>query len=261
MKTTDFNRPITSKMLNESLARQFGSKVNLEKYTMEQLEDFRNKIRTKLSQQQTTGSFNETVESANYKRDTLILDVLNKHLEERAVDNLAEGVDPKQAGVVQAAVDMQNKVKNMLEDLGSMMTKSMVALSDDIKDNIGADAAVQFSQIVTPALEQAMEFLQGTREALEQGVGVLTGETVPSTIGQDPEMDAGMDDAGMDDAGMEAPAAEFGNDLDAGMDDEFGASDAAAGGPEVAGREKRESINFRKPTLSESNRLMYKLAK
>lgn len=258
MKTTDFNRPITSKMLNESLARQFGSKVNLEKYTMEQLEDFRNKIRTKLSQQQTTGSFNETVESANYKRDTLILDVLNKHLEERAVDNLAEGVDPKQAGVVQAAVDMQNKVKNMLEDLGSMMTKSMVALSDDIKDNIGADAAVQFSQIVTPALEQAMEFLQGTREALEQGVGVLTGETVPSTIGQEPEMDAGMDDMAAE------PTAEFGNDLDAEADmgdDEFGASDAAAGGPEVAGREKRESINFRKPTLSESNRLMYKLAK
>ena len=258
MKTTDFNRPITSKMLNESLARQFGSKVNLEKYTMEQLEDFRNKIRTKLSQQQTTGGFNETVESSNYKRDTLILDVLNKHLEERAEESLAEGVDPKQAGVVQAAVDMQNKVKNMLEDLGSMMTKSMVALSDDIKDNIGADAAVQFSQIVTPALEQAMEFLQGTREALEQGVGVLTGETVPSTIGQEPDMGAGMDD-------MEAePTAEFGNDLDAEADmgdDEFGASDAAAGGPEVAGREKRESINFRKPTLSESNRLMYKLAK
>lgn len=256
MKTTDFNRPITSKMLNESLARQFGSKVNLEKYTMEQLEDFRNKIRTKLSQQQTTGSFNETVESSNYKRDTLILDVLNKHLEERSIANLAEGVDPKQAGVVQAAVDMQNKVKNMLEDLGSMMTKSMVALSDDIKDNMGADAAVQFSQIVTPALEQAMEFLQGTREAIEQGVGILTGETVPSTIGQEPGMDAGMDD-------MEAePAPEFDNDLDAeaGMD-EFGASDAAAGGPEVAGREKRESINFRKPTLSESNRLMYKLAK
>lgn len=255
MKTTDFNRPITSKMLNESLARQFGSKVNLEKYTMEQLEDFRNKIRTKLSQQQTTGGFNETVESSNYKRDTLILDVLNKHLEERASANLAEGVDPKQAGVVQAAVDMQNKVKNMLEDLGSMMTKSMVALSDDIKDNMGADSAMQFSQIVTPALEQAMEFLQGTREALEQGVGVLTGEQVPATIGQEPEV-------GMDDMGAESP--EFDNDLEAEPEfggDEFDASDAAAGGPEVAGREKRESINFRKPTLAESNRLMYKLAK
>ena len=254
MKTTDFNRPITSKMLNESLARNYGSKVNLEKYTMEQLEDFRNKIRTKLSQVESAG-FNETVENANYKRDSLILDVINKHLEERTMESLAEGVDPKQAGVVQAAIDMQNKVKNMLEDLGSMMTKTMVALSDDIKDNMGADAAVQFTSVVTPALEQAMEFLQGTREALEQGVGVLTGEQVPSTIGQEPE--AGMDDMG-------AEPAEFGNDLEAEADfgdDEFGASDAAAGGPEVAGREKRESINFRKPTLSESNRLMYKLSK
>lgn len=257
MNITDFNRPVTSKMLNESLANQFGAKINLEKYTMEQLEDFRNKIRTKLSQQESTGNFNETINSDQFRRDKLILDVINQHLSERTSD-LHEGVDPKQAGVVQAAVDMQNKVKNMLEDLGSMMTKTMVALSDDIKDNMGADAAVQFSEIVTPALEQAMEFLQGTREAIEQGVGVLTGETIPSTIGAEPDVEAGMDDMAVE------PAPEFGNDLDAEPElgaDEFGASDAAAGGPEVAGREKRESITFRKPSIMEGNKLMFKLAK
>ena len=248
-------------MLNESLAKNYGAKINLDKYTMEQLEDFRNKIRTKLSQIESTGGFNETYENDTFRRDRLILDVINQHLSERYEESaqVNEGVDPKQAGVVQAAVDMQNKVKNMLEDLGSMLTKTMVALSDDIKDNMGADAAVQFSEIVSPALEQAMEFLQGTREAIEQGVGVLTGETTPGTIGAEPEV-------GMDDMGAE-PAPEFGNDLDAepemgmGAEDEFGASDAAAGGPEVAGREKRESIQFRKPSIMEGNSLMYKLAR
>ena len=51
MKTTDlfaFNR--SSKRLNESLAKTFGRKLNLETFSVEQLEDARNKLRTKLSQ-------------------------------------------------------------------------------------------------------------------------------------------------------------------------------------------------------------------
>ena len=251
MKTTDFNKVVTSKLLNEHLAKNYGSKINLEKYTNEQLEDFRNKIRTKLSQVDSGGKFNETLENETYQRDKLILATINRYLEEKQEQSINENVDPKQAGVVQAAIDMQNKVKNMLEDLGSMMTKTMVALSDDIKDTMGAEVAEQFTTTVTPALESAMQYLQGTRATIEQGVGFLTGDTTPETIGAEPSMDQ-----------------EFDNDIEAGAEpadeepsDNFAAADAAAGGPEVAGREKRESITFRKPSITEGNMLMYKLAK
>jgi hypothetical protein len=252
MKTTDFNRPVTSKLLNESLAKTYGAKINLDRYTMEQLEDFRNKIRTNLSQMETSGRFNETIENDRYQRDSLILDVINQHLEERTQESLAEGVDPKQAGVVQAAIDMQNKIKNMLEDMGAMMTKTMVALADDIKDTIGADAAEQFGAVVTPALEAAMQHLQGTRTAVESGVAVLTGEQVPATIGADPAMDMGAPD--------EFAEPDMMNDMPP-EEDEFAAADAAAGGIEAAGREKRESVQFRKPSIMEGNSLMFKLSK
>jgi hypothetical protein len=254
MKTTDFNRVITSKMLNEHLSKNFGAKINLQKYTNEQLEDFRNKIRTKLSQFESSGRFNETIENETYQRDKLILATINRFLEEREEQQLSENVDPKQAGVVQAAIDMQNKVKNMLEDMGAMMTKTMVALSDDIKDTMGAETAEQFSSVVTPALEAAMQYLQGTRATIEQGVGLLTGETAPTTIGAEPT-DAGEfgNDIEADATAMDVPAEE--------PTDDFAAADAAAGGPEVAGREKRESITFRKPSITEGNKLMYKLAK
>jgi len=253
MKTTDFNRPVTAKFLSESFTKRYGSKINLERYTIEQLEDFRNKIRTKLSQQESVGRFNETVENNNYNRDRMILDVINQHLEERR-SSIAEAVDPKQAGVVQAAIDMQNKIKNMLEDVGSMMTKTMVALADDIKDTLGDQAAEEFGSIVTPALQAAMDHLQTTRSAVEAGVNVLTGEGNPETIGAEPAMDAEVP--------MDATGDEFANDLEADVGaDEFGASDAAAGGDEVAGREKRESVQFRKPSITEGNSLMFKLAR
>ena len=252
MKTTDFNKPVTAKFLSESFTKRYGSKINLDKYTTEQLEDFRNKIRTKLSQQESTGRFNENVENENYNRDRMILDVINQHLEERA-SAIAEAVDPKQAGVVQAAIDMQNKIKNMLEDVGSMMTKTMVALADDIKDTLGDQAAEEFGAIVTPALQAAMDHLQGTRTAVEQGVNVLTGEGNPETIGAEPAADMGMEEPTGD---------EFANDLEADVGaDEFAASDAAAGGDAAAGREKRESRQFRKPSITEGNSLMFKLAR
>lgn len=251
MKTTDFDTKVTSKLLNESLARNYGAKVNLEKYTMEQLEDFRNKIRTKLSQIESNSRFNETLQNETFQRDKLILDVINQHIIERHEESaLSEAVDPKQAGVVQAAIDMQNKIKNMLEDMGSMMTKTMVALSDDIKDTIGAAQAEEFGAIVTPALEAAMQHLQGTRAAVESGVGVLTGMAPETTIGAEPAPEMGAE-----------AGAEFDNDIEAEPTDDFAAADAAAGGPEVAGREKRESIQFRKPSITEANSLMFKLSK
>lgn len=257
MKTTDFNRPVTAKFLSESFTKRYGSKINLEKYTIEQLEDFRNKIRTKLSQLESTSRFNETIESTNYNRDRMILDVINQHLEERHA-SIAEAVDPKQAGVVQAAIDMQNKIKNMLEDIGSMMTKTMVALADDIKDTIGDAEAEEFGAVVTPALQAAMDHLQGTRTAVESGVSILTGMGGAETIGAEPEADMGAD------MGAELPGeegADFANDLEAEPTDDFAAADAAAGGADVAGREKRESREFRKPSITEGNSIMYKLAR
>jgi len=255
MKTKDFNKKITTDKLNENFSKIYGSKVNLQKYTNEQLEDFRNKIRTKISQIESQSKFNETLRDDQYQRDKMILDILNSHLKERSdiqqEVSVNENVDPKQAGVVQAAIDMQNKVRNMLEDIGSMMTKTMVALSDDSKDTMGSDIAEQFSAVVRPALESAMNNLQDTKKSIEQGVGVLTGEGGPEMIGQEPE----MDDTEM--------ATDFDNDIEAGESpDEFAASDAEAGGSEVAGRELRESkIKIRKPTISESNSIMFKLAR
>ena len=47
MNIREISKPVTAKALNESLAKRFGKKINLEAFTLEQLEDARNKLRTK----------------------------------------------------------------------------------------------------------------------------------------------------------------------------------------------------------------------
>jgi hypothetical protein len=156
-----------------------------------------------------------------------------------------EGVE-EQSELILAAKDMMDKVTSFLEDLASMKTEGMLELADRIRDEMGADKSDAFLQKIQPAIEQAEATLTTTRQELDNGVRILTGEEVASDpMGADDTMDMDNTDADLDDLGTD--------DLES---DEFGASDAEAGGTEPEGREQRES----KEVFEASNRLFSKLA-
>ena len=91
MKTTDlfaFNR--SSKRLNESLAKTFGRKINLETFSVEQLEDARNKLRTQIYTARSSSNFNETVDNDTLSQAQFMHDAIVAELAERdepIVDN------------------------------------------------------------------------------------------------------------------------------------------------------------------------------
>jgi hypothetical protein len=241
MNIREFSKPVTAKSLNESLAKRFGAKINVDQFTTEQLLDARNKMRTKVFNVETTESFN-SVQNEQYAKDKLFLDVLNAAIEERddhiidaideAVQNVVEGEEDK-AELVMAAKDMVDRVTGWMEDTAEMQTESMLELADAIRDEMGSEAAESFTNTIKPALEAMYGVMETTRVTLTQGVGMLTGEAEPmDTMGAD---DMDMDMEPTDDMDMEPT-----DDMD--MDDDFGADAAAAGGEEEAGREKRESI-------------------
>lgn len=87
MQITDLSKPITSKRLNESLAQKFGFKLNLERFTMEQLEDARNKLRTELSQFETNESYDAVHKDHSYQKNKMFLDVINQEIAEREVND------------------------------------------------------------------------------------------------------------------------------------------------------------------------------
>ena len=61
MNISEFAKPVTSKALNESLAKRFGKKIKLENFSLAQLQDARNKLRTQLSQIEMNENFNSVV--------------------------------------------------------------------------------------------------------------------------------------------------------------------------------------------------------
>lgn len=84
MQITDFSKPVSSKRLNESLAQKFGYKLDLNKFTMEQLEDARNKLRTAQHQFETNESYDAVHKDHKYHKNKMFLDVINQEIAERA---------------------------------------------------------------------------------------------------------------------------------------------------------------------------------
>ena len=275
MQSIELTKPVTTESLLKEFETRFNQTMDLSRFTKEELEDYANKIRTKIHEITQNTHFGKELKDNNYQKSQMMLDVVNQAISEygqmekkaaqdavQATDRLEkgqplsndeketikklikkEGVE-EQSELILAAKDMMDKVTGYLEDLATMKTEGMLELADRIRDEMGADKADAFMQKIQPAIEQAEATLTTTRQELDNGVRILTGEEMASEpMGADDTMDMDTDLDSLDsDAGEE--------------DDEFGASDAEAGGTEPEGREQRES----KEVFETSNRLYGKLA-
>jgi hypothetical protein len=273
MKSLELTKPITTESLLSEFESRFNQTMDVSKFTKEELEDTANHIRTKIHNITQNTHFGQELKDDSYQKNQMMLDIVNQAINEysdtekkAASDAISvkdkldknqplnnteretvkklmtkEGVE-EQSELILAAKDMMDKVTAFLEDLASMKTEGALELVDRIRDEMGADKADAFLQKIQPAIEQAEATLTTTRQELDNGVRILTGEEVASDpMGADDTMD--MDNTDLD--------SEEGEESD-----EFGASDAEAGGTEPEGREQRES----KEVFEASNRILSKLA-
>ena len=278
MHSTEFTKPVTTESLLSAFESRFGQTINLEGLDKTQLEDMANMVRTKIHTITDNSHFGRELKDDNYQKHQSMLDIINQAVKEaQGVDTnlspaqqqvvkkiqtipslkpqekdqligamvqkeseVTEGIE-QQSELILAAKDMVDKVTGYLEDLASMKTEGMLALADRIRDEMGADKADAFIAKIQPAIESAEATLTQTREDLDMGVRILTGEeTATDTIGADDSMNTDLDNL----------------DTDLGVDDEFGAVDAAAGGTEPEGRAQRES----RAVFETSSRIYAKLA-
>jgi hypothetical protein len=90
MKTDIFFNAPNSAKLNENFAKQFGGKVNLDKYTREQLEDMRNKLRTRVFQQEGSAGYNDLLTNETYQKDQAMLRLLNTRIKEMLGEDIKQ---------------------------------------------------------------------------------------------------------------------------------------------------------------------------
>lgn len=289
MRITELNKPLTAKALNESVAQQFGQKIDLESFTLEQLEDARNKLRTKISQFEASESYNAVYEDETYSKNKLFLDVLNRAIEERSNELTADSgytemesmvLEKVEQGVIafeDLPEELQNKVnknkaavqvESVLRE-GEEEKAELIMAARDMVDrvtgwmedtaNMQAESMLELIDSIRDEMgsDTSMEFegvvkpaLATIYTALESSRQQLT-QAVAILTGEGEGAAPTMGEPAPE-AGAEEPAPEAGAESGTvvGGEEEAGAAAPAAGGAEPAGRATRESIEFSRKLAS-----------
>ena len=194
MNISEFAKPVTAKTLNESLAKRFGKRIALENFTLEQLHDARNKLRTRLSQIEVSESFNAVVESDEYQKSKLFLDVLNAEISERGdieEEALEEKAKPDYIDL-DGDGDKKEPMKKAAKDKKSKGIKAMVDAG-----NKKADAEAKES-IVREGAEDMAEIVMAAKDMVDRVTGWMEDTAEMKTESMLDLADAIRDEMGVD---------------------------------------------------------------
>jgi len=118
MRTTDlFNFNRSSKRLNESLHKTFGTRINFETFDTPKLEDARNKLRTQIHTARTASGFNETVENetltkAQFMHDAIVAELMDRqeHIVDTTVDEGFGSIEEEVAKIMKQFDEDMNEI-------------------------------------------------------------------------------------------------------------------------------------------------------
>lgn len=207
---------------------RFGFAINFDNLSIAKAERLSETINANLNKIRRSTDFHSAEQNPRYMELLTVRESLGTWLQSQR-QQLTEG-EVGNAEVLLAAKDMVDSVQDAIEKVGKMQNEQLPQLLDSIRDQIGSEQAEAFKNAVGTTLETLMSGLQAAREGVDSGVRVLSGEQVDNPMAL-PGDELGGDMTDLPPAPM--------SDLDAEEADGFAATDAAAGGTETLGREKR----------------------
>jgi hypothetical protein len=222
--------PKTTKRINKVMESRFGFAIDYDNLNFTKAQRLRYALEENLNTIRRSYGVHTAERNPKYMEMLMVQEGLNAWLSEHSP--LMEG-ELESAEAVLAAKSMVDSIQDMITDASKMMNEELPPLLDTIRDQIGPQQADAFKNTTQSALQGLMDALNSARDAMDQGSRALAGEQVEQPmdmggagVGPVDDLDAGGSLGGAD------------SDFDDG-DDGFAATDAAAGGDEALGRERR----------------------
>lgn len=213
--------PQTTKRLNKVMESRFGFAIDYDNLSYGKAQRLTAAISENLNKIRRSYDVHTAEKNPKYMEMLMVQEGLNAWLAQQETV-LNEG-ELETAEAVLAAKDMVDSIQDMITDASKMMNEELPPLLDSIRDQLGAAQADSFKNTAQASLQGLMDALNSARDSLDQGSRALAGEQVaqPMDMGAGADLETGL------------PA----DDLEA--TDEFTSVDAAAGGEEELGRERR----------------------
>ena len=237
MRLTEMGVKPSAKKINKVMESRFGIKIDYANLDFPKAYKLARGLTESLNQIKSSHGVHQAEKNPKYMELLMIREGLHRWMVENKQQLITESEMGKSQAIL-AAKDMVDSIQDMLEDVSKMQNEQMPALLDTIRDQIGMEQADAFKASVGSLLANMVDQLGSARESADQAARALAGEQVaqPMAMGGAGGIGGGMPAPGGDMGSDMGLATDMGSDLDS---DEFAATDAAAGGAEALGREKR----------------------
>lgn len=225
MRLRELGNKATSRQINKLNESKFGVRVDYNKMTVGKAQRLSRNLSESLDMLRKNYGIHTAEKNPKYMELLMVREGLNRWIEERV--QLTESEMGKSEAIL-AAKDIVDSIQDMIEDAGKMQNEQLPALIDTIRDQIGSEQGDQYKNAMASVMSELLQQLGSVREAADNAVRALTGESTPQpmSMGDDEPTDE------FGDHGME-------HDFDDEEPDGFDAMDAAAGGADDLGRERR----------------------
>lgn len=214
--------PQTTKRLNKVMESRFGFAIDYDNLSYGKAQRLNAAINENLNKIRRSYGVHTAEKNPKYMEMLMVQEGLRAWLQQQ--DTVLTEGELETAEAVLAAKDMVDSIQDMITDASKMMNEELPPLLDSIRDQLGAAQADTFKNTAQGALQGLMDALNTARDSLDQGSRALAGEQVAQPMAMGAEVGADLE--------ANLPA----DDLES---DEFASVDAAAGGEEELGRERR----------------------
>jgi hypothetical protein len=282
MQVKDLSHPKTSKSLNESMAKQFGYKLNLDGFTDAQLMVVRDRVMEKIVKFESSKEYDAIYENAEYHKDRAFLDVIVQALDERKLNPDEEGKREKYVkGMKKVKGDFKKRYGNKGDEV-MYATATKMAKKESVGEAMDVLRHALSERVLNEGEEEKAALIMKARDLVDKVTGWLEDtasmksetllelvDSIRDELGSDisnqfeQKVKPAIEEiyntlesnrmtlaqavsvlTGEEGPGMATQADTGMEDEMAAVGDEFAASAPAAGGTEPAGRERRESVEY-----------------
>jgi hypothetical protein len=230
MRLSEMRTEVTPQKINKIVESRFGFSIDYDNLTYAKAQRLSQALGENITNIKKSFGAHTAEKNSKYMELMLVKEGLDKWM------GSEQGLFESELGrseAVLAAKDIVDSIQDMLEKISKIQNEQVPALVDTIRDQIGSEQADQFKMSISPVLADLYTSLSSSRETADTSVRQLSGEQVAQP------MDMGMDSDMGSDLGA-APESDLDSDLGAAPEaDGFDGTDAAVGGEEELGRERR----------------------
>ena len=231
MRLSEMRTEVTPKKINKIMESRFGFSIDYDNLTYAKAQRLSRALGENITAIKKSFGSHTAEKNSKYMELMLVKEGLDKWM------GSEQGLFESEMGrseAVLAAKDIVDSIQDMLEKISKVQNEQVPALIDTIRDQIGSEQAETFKGSISPTLAELYQALSTARETSDTSVRVLSGEQIADT-----GMNLGGDVAGGLGGAPEGSDSDFDSDLGAPPEDGFDATDAAVGGEEELGRERR----------------------